>query len=100
MTFPAGALATAFNFVDGTAGTSNAEAVTFNGSALPTDAFPVQPETYKYLAMAYVLTPVEQASQPKSVMHSVSLAVNGNAFNSYANIPVQAIIRRISTVHC
>ncbi len=89
MTFPAGALATAFNFVDGTAGTPNAEAVTFIGSALPTDAFPVQPETYKYLAMAYVLTPVEQASQPKSVMQSVSLAVNGNAFNSYANIPVQ-----------
>ena len=89
MTFPAGALATAFNFVDGTAGTPNAEAVTFTGSALPTDAFPVQPETYKYLAMAYVLTPVEQASQPKSVMQSVSLAVNGNDFNSYANIPVQ-----------
>lgn len=89
ITFPAGALATAFNFVDGTAGTSNAEAVTFTGSALPKDAFPVQPETYKYLAMAYVLTPVEQASQPKSVMHSVSLAVNGNVFNSYANIPVQ-----------
>lgn len=90
ISFPAGALATAYNFVEGTADTPNTAAVTFTGSALPADAFPVQPETYKYLVMAYVLTPVDQTSQPKTVMQSVSLAVNGNAFASYDNIPAQA----------
>ena len=93
ITFPAGALASSFNFTTGTADTPNTEEVIFTGTSIPSDNFPIQPETYKYLAMAYILSPVADVAQPKSVITSVALTVNDKNFGAFDNIPVQGNYR-------
>lgn len=82
-----------FNMLDGSM-VGDAKSVTFEAAYRPDaskEAFPVQPDTYKYLSMAYILVPAEQRLIDAEL--TPMAGENENQAVKVSNLPVQANYR-------